>query len=182
VWTPEILKLMTVPGMFNNGVKVTRGGRSPYYANGIWVGPSWIAHPGGSKGFTTYFAHNGSKGLSLAMLCNRGEINPFKQADALAAALDLSPITEPAVQETVIAGRYRSNDLEAIYVLELGPSETLNVTVLGGDGSTRRRIDGLKRTPMGSNGDSDLEIVPDDDVRGLTIKSGRSTYHFLRDL
>lgn len=180
VWTAEIRMLMTQPGVFNNGVKVTQGGRSPYYASGLWVGPNWFGHAGGAKGFKTFYAHNAPHRMGMAILCNRGEIDPFKQIEELAAALGLPPIMESAVKETVIEGRYRSDDLDATYILELGAENTLKVTVVGGDGKARRTISAMKRTPIGTYQDSDLEIVPDDDARGFRLKSGWSTFHFSR--
>jgi CubicO group peptidase (beta-lactamase class C family) len=182
VWTPEVRKLMVEPGLFNNGVKVTRSGRGTYYASGLSVGPNWFGHGGGARGFKTYYAHDTARRLGVALLCNRGEVDPIERADKVVAAIGggLPAISEPSVQSAAINGRYRSENLDAFYVLELGADDMLNVTVVGADGATRRTITGLKRTPMGGYKGENLEIVPDDDQRGFMLETGRVNLPFVR--
>lgn len=182
VWTAEILKLMIEPGVFNNGVKVARTGRGTYYASGLMVGPSWFGHSGGASGFRTYYARNQGQRLGVALLCNRGEIDPGEVSDKIVAAIGggLPPITQPAVVADALDGRYRSDDLDATYVLHMGADDTLGVTVLGPDGETRRAVSGLKRTPTGSFRIGGFEIVPDDDLLGFMLVTGRVSLPFVR--
>lgn len=183
VWTPEVLKLMTEPGGFNNGVKVTRTGRGTYYASALMVGPSWFGHSGGASGFKTYYARNQGKRLGVAVLCNRGEVDPAKRADEVVAAIGggLPAVTEPAVQASALNGRYRSENLDATYVLEVAGDETLNVTVLDPAGKVRRTV-ALKRAEAGSFKAPGIEITPDDDGRGFMLETGRVSLPFARAL
>lgn len=182
VWTPELLRLMIEPGLFKNGAKVARAGRGFYYASGLMVGPSWFGHSGGARGFQTYFARNHGQRLGVAVLCNRGEIDPDARIDMVAAAIGggLAHVTQPALPASGIDGRYRSDELDATYELKLAGDGTLDVTVTGPEGEPRTILRGLKTSWTGVYSGEGLQIIPDDDQSGFILTGGRANLRFER--
>ncbi|ANO50564.1 hypothetical protein BA177_04435 [Woeseia oceani] len=180
VWTPELLRLMTQLSTFNSGVKVA----SPngiYYANGLLVGPHWIGHSGGASGFKTYYARHSESRIGIAMLCNRGEINPLYHVDQIILALEkgLPPASERSVEAAAINGRYRSESLNVTYLVEMNSDGNLNLSILAPDESIRETMT-LEPTDAGSYKSSGMEITPDSDGRGFSLKMSRFSLSFGR--
>lgn len=182
VWTPEILRLMTTPGTFNNGVKVVRAGRGTYYAGGLMVGPAWFGHSGGARGFQTYYARNHGERLGVAILCNRGEMDTGALTDKVVAAIGggVPPATQAALPPSAIEGRYRSAELDVVYELKLAGDGTLSIAVIGPDGMRRQGFEGFKPAWTGTYSGDGFEIVPDDDGSGLVVINGRTSWRFAR--
>jgi CubicO group peptidase (beta-lactamase class C family) len=182
VWTAEITRLMTVPGKFTNGSPVVRGSRGVQYGNALLIGPHWFYHTGGATGFKTLYGRNPEKRVGIALLCNSGDIEPALKVDAVIQALGegLPLVTEPSVAASAIDGRYRTADLDAVYLLAAS-GEGLDVTVLPeGGGTTPRRVVKLARDDDGRFKAAGLSIVPDDDARGFMLETSRVTLHFDR--
>ncbi|RYE04313.1 MAG: class A beta-lactamase-related serine hydrolase [Sphingomonadales bacterium] len=179
VWTPELLRVMTAPGHFNNGVEVVRPD-GINYATGLLVGPHWFGHSGGASGFKTHYARNQGARLGVAMLCNRGEIDPLGQVDRIVAAIDpgLPPASERAVPFSAIDGRYRS-DSGVLYLLKIDPAGALKVSVLAPDGSLRKETL-FRRTPQGSYEAGSMKILPDSDSRSFVLEVSRISIPFTR--
>jgi len=181
VWTPEIRRLMLAPGTFNNGAKVVRRARGTFYASGLQVGPNWFGHGGGARGFKTYYARLPAQRLGIALLCNRGEVEPADAADAVRAAFDpsLPSISEPSVPASALDGQYGTPELDAVYRVA-AEGDKLRATVIGPTGETRRTLL-LQRTDEGSYRGDGLELVPDDDGRGLELVTPRVRLHLVRE-
>lgn len=98
VWTPAITRLMNTPGRYPDGAPIVRPVSGHFYASGQQIGPHWIYHGGSQAGFKNVYARLPDRGIGLAVLCNRGEIEPMKRADAIVATLgdELPPVSERA--------------------------------------------------------------------------------------
>jgi hypothetical protein len=188
VWTAALLKLMIEPGRFNNGAQVTLSLPGNYYASGLAVGPSWFSHGGAANGFKNFVARDQNDRLGIALLCNRSDVVPDERADRIIAALDNnlprvqlreSAVTAPPIQSSALNGRYRSEDLDAIYQLEAKGDESLEVTVLGPDGAVRNKV-ALKRAAGGVYKTGNLELRPTGDGNGFELSAVRLTMHFVR--
>ena len=188
VWTPALLKLMIEPGRFNNGAKVTLGVPDNYYASGLAVGPNWFSHGGAANGFKNFVARNPKDRLGIALLCNRSDVAPDERTDEIIAAINTDlprvqlheyAVTAPPVDSSALNGRYRSEDLDAVYQLEAKGDEGLEITVLGPDGAIRNKV-ALKRAAGGAYKAAGLELRPDGDRNGFELSAVRVTMHFGR--
>ncbi|HWK37271.1 serine hydrolase domain-containing protein [Sphingomonas sp.] len=177
IWTPEITRLMTTPGKFNDGTPALRGGWGTVYASALWVGPHWFHHTGGAGGFKTLFGYNKDKRLGVALLCNNGDYDPLPKADAVIAALNegLPPVSEPVVPPSALSGRYKAANVVSTYLVDWRAD---GVTL------TAQRPDGAKGKPMtftGSEGQfrsGPNRLIPDDNGAGFTLEIPRVTLHF----
>jgi CubicO group peptidase (beta-lactamase class C family) len=175
VWTPAIMKLMLEPGRFNDGSIVRRAARSNQaYAAGLSVSPDWFSHGGSATGFKTMYARMPARRIGLGLLCNAGETDPDERINAVVAAMGegLPPVTEAQVPVAKLDGRYRSADLDVVYVLASeGSAMTLKILPATGEGTPLATIP-LKPADDGYAGPS-FRLVPDADRAGFTINASR---------
>lgn len=82
---------------------VLTGGRRIAYARGLSVqayqGRLEVAHSGSTAGYRAWLARLPNDGLSIALLCNRGDANPVELGHAVAAAF-APPAQQPAPAAT----------------------------------------------------------------------------------
>lgn len=129
VWRPEIKAMMLEPGRLADGsVAVLPEFGSPYGA-GLGLdrrdGELWVEHNGGAEGFAADYVRRTGARRSVAVLCNRADARPTRLAESLlgAAPPRAAPARPPGPQAApepftdlaLIAGRYRSEDLDAVY-------------------------------------------------------------------
>lgn len=88
VWTPEIARFMTTPGRYADGIEIVRPGIGARYAAGLQIGSNWVYHSGTQLGFANMFAHLPKQALSVAMLCNQGEVKPLARMDQIVRTID----------------------------------------------------------------------------------------------
>jgi CubicO group peptidase (beta-lactamase class C family) len=179
VWTPAITKLMLEPGVYNDGAPIR--GRGFGYAGAEFLGPHWFNHGGASSGFKNIYARLPEKRLGIAMLCNRGEVDPNARADAIVTAIGegLPPVSETLSPVRRIDGRYRSDDLRVIYAVASVP-EGLKVDVLPVDGATARASFTYKRVDDGSFVYSGIRLSADEEKTGFLLEGGRLRLTFRR--
>ena len=130
VWRPKVKAMMLEPGRLADGsVAILPEFGTPYGA-GLGLdrrdGELWVSHNGGAEGFAADYVRRTGARRSVAVLCNRADARPTRLAGSLLAATPspVAPSTTPGPQAAapepftdlaVIAGRYRSEDLDAIY-------------------------------------------------------------------
>lgn len=174
IWTPEITRMMTTPGQFSDGSPVRDHGQGPVYADALLIGPHWFHHTGSAAGFKTLFGYNRQMRMGMALLCNNGDYNPDKVADAVLAALGegVPPVSEGAPPSS-LNGLYRNSDLKRAY--------TLTFTQTGG---TLTIADGkpqtLKYIRPGQYAGPSYTLSFDDDAKGFTLTNPRLTMHFAK--
>jgi hypothetical protein len=82
------------------------GGRKIAYARGLWVqvykGRTEVAHSGATAGYRAWLARLPAQGLSIALLCNRGDANPVELGHAIAGTIAPQP---PEIPPTGSGGR-----------------------------------------------------------------------------
>ncbi len=179
VWTPAITKLMLEPGLYNDGSPIRARGFG--YGAAEFLGPQWFSHSGAASGFKNIYARLPAKRLGIAMLCNRGEVDPNTRADAIAAAIDegLPKVSETMVPVRKIEGRYRSDDLGVIYAVSTVP-EGISADVLPVDGGAKRATFLFKRVGDGSYVYSGIRLAPDEGNNGFSLEGGRLQLTFHR--
>lgn len=179
VWTPTIRKLMLEPGHFNDGTTVRRAERSNQaYAAGLTVGPNWFGHTGGARGFKTMYAHLPERRMGLGLLCNNGAIDPAEHLNTIVTALPggLPPLVEPKAN---LDGRYRSADLQVVYVLAR-EGEALKLTIVSPEAGAAP-LSTLTLKPKGDGyAGPGLDIIPEADGSGFVVKGSRVDLKFKR--
>ena len=179
VWTPAIRKLMLEPGHFNDGTIVRRSERSNQaYAAGLTVGPNWFGHTGGARGFKTMYAHLPERRMGVGLLCNNGDIDPAEHLDKIVAALPdvLPPLVEPKAD---LAGRYRSADLDVVYMLAREDDGLKLVIIPPEAGAAPLSTLSLKPKGAGYAGPG-IELLPEADGSGFVVKGSRVDVKFHR--
>jgi CubicO group peptidase (beta-lactamase class C family) len=180
VWTPEITRLMAMPGKFKDGSPALRSGRGIAYGNALLIGPHWFHHTGGASGFKTLYGHYTAKRIGIALLCNNGAYDPNTKADAVLAALNegLPPTSEPSRAISALDGRYKSSHLLSTYLLKAA-DDTITVTIEQPGGRTAKPMV-LKRVPQqdGEYRSGSYSLTPDDNGKGFTFAIPRVTLHF----
>jgi|GEM_PF-1048338 len=133
VWRPTIKAMMLEPARLADGsVAILPEFGTPYGA-GLGLdrrdGELWVSHDGGAEGFAAEYMRLAGARRSVAVLCNRGDARPSRMAEQLlkapadappptpapVAGAQASPAAEAFTELAVITGRYRSEDLDAIY-------------------------------------------------------------------
>jgi CubicO group peptidase (beta-lactamase class C family) len=70
---------------------VLSNGRTISYAAGLvvdtWRGQPWVGHSGATSGYRSNLVRYTTPGVSIAVLCNRGDADPESMADSVAGAL-----------------------------------------------------------------------------------------------
>lgn len=144
---------------------VLTGGRKIAYARGLWVqvygGRTELAHSGATAGYRAWLARLPAPGLSIALLCNRGDANPVDLGHAVAAAYAPPPRAVPPAAPgapdalTRLPGTYV--DARTGGVLRIGARD--GVLRLRGGGVLEPVAPGRYRT-----GGSDFTFRPDGGV------------------
>jgi len=179
VWTPELTRLMTTPGRFADGSPVRDHGQGPVYGNALLIGPHWFHHTGSAGGFKTLFGYNREQRFGVALLCNNGDYNPDKVADAVLAAFDNSvPRVSEGAPPSSLDGRYGNPNLKAVYSIALtGTGGTVIVTDRNGKPGAPQP---LEATGPGQYKGRDYTLSFDDNAMGFTLTIPRVVLHFTR--
>jgi CubicO group peptidase (beta-lactamase class C family) len=179
VWTPEVTRLMTTPGRFTDGSPVRDHGQGPVYGNALLIGPHWFHHTGSAGGFKTLFGYNREQRFGVALLCNNGDYNPDKVADAVLAAFDRSvPRVSEATPPSSLNGRYGNPNLKAVYSIALTEAGgTLTVTDRNGKPGAPQS---LEATAPGQYKAQGYKLSFDDNAMGFTLTIPRVSLHFTR--
>ncbi|MBP7703842.1 MAG: beta-lactamase family protein [Caulobacter sp.] len=144
VWRPAIKARMLEPARLSDGSLAILPEFGTPYGAGLGLeqrdGELWISHDGGSEGFAAEYIRLDTSGRSVAVLCNRADARPTRLAESLLTpppppvAAPAPPLAKPAAAPEpfgdldAIAGRYRSEDLDAIYEFRPTP-DGFEVTV-----------------------------------------------------
>ena len=179
VWTPEITRMMTTPGRFTDGNPVRDHGQGPVYANALLIGPHWFHHTGAAGGFKTLFGYDREQRFGVALLCNNGDYNPDKVADAVLAALDEGvPRVSEGAPPSSLDGRYSNPNLKAVYALAFTETGgTLTVTDRNGKPGTPQPLEPIGPGQYKGRG---YTLSFDDNAKGFTLIIPRVTLHFAR--
>jgi CubicO group peptidase (beta-lactamase class C family) len=190
VVTPAAEKILTEPGLFNDGTTVIMTGTEEAYAGGLAIGPhrglKVIEHGGAAEGFLAHYIRIPDQGLEVVVLCNRGDVRPAAVADRLIEAIEgpiLAPVPhrEPQRREAppsgpLAPGRYVSDELAATWQVEVRDG-AITATV-SSDWPTRQRPPAsftFKRTASGGYSAEGVALVADADGNGFTLDTGRSS-------
>jgi len=179
VWTPEVTRLMTTPGLFTDGSPVRDHGQGPVYGNALLIGPHWFHHTGAAGGFKTLFGYNREQRFGVALLCNNGDYNPDKVADAVLAAYDGNvPRVSEGAPPSSLNGRYGNPNLKAVYTIALTEAGgTLTVTDRTGKPGVPQS---LEATGPGQYKGPGYTLSFDDNAMGFTLTIPRVVVHFAR--
>jgi len=179
VWTPEVTRLMTTPGRFADGSPVRDHGQGPVYGNALLIGPHWFHHTGSAGGFKTLFGYNREQRFGMALLCNNGDYNPDKVADAVLAAYDGSvPRVSEGAPPSTLNGRYGNPNLKAVYSIALTDAGGM-VTVTDRTGKPGAP-QSLVATGPGQYKGPGYTLSFDDNAMGFTLTIPRVALHFTR--
>jgi CubicO group peptidase (beta-lactamase class C family) len=179
VWTPEVTRLITMPGRFADGSPVRDHGQGPVYGNALLIGPHWFHHTGSAGGFKTLFGYNREQRFGVALLCNNGDYNPDKVADAVVAAFDKSvPRVSEGAPPSSVNGRYGNPNLKAVYSIALTEGGgTLTITDRNGKPGAPQV---LEATGPGQYKAQGYTLSFDDNAMGFTLTIPRVSLHFTR--
>lgn len=179
VWTAEVTRLMTSPGRFADGSPVRDHGQGPVYGNALLIGPHWFHHTGAAGGFKTLFGYDREQRFGVALLCNNGDYNPDKVADAVLAAYDGSvPRVSEGAPPSSLNGRYGNPNLKAVYSIALTEAGgTLSVTDRTGKPGAPQM---LEATGPGQYKARGYTLSFDDNAMGFTLTIPRVVLHFAR--
>ena len=179
VWTPEVTRLMAMPGRFTDGSPVRDHGQGPVYGNALLIGPHWFHHTGSAGGFKTLFGYNREQRFGVALLCNNGDYNPDKVADAVLAAYDGNvPRVSEGARPSSLNGRYGNPNLKAVYSIALTEAGG-TVTVTDRTGKPRAP-QLLEATGPGQYKGPGYTLSFDDNAMGFTLTIPRVILHFTR--
>lgn len=130
VWRPKIKAEMLKPGLLTDGSTAILPEFGTPYGAGLGLdrrdGELWVSHDGGSEGFAAEYIRLSTARRSVAVLCNRADARPSRLAENLlappppptaapGAPAPPEPAPGPFTDLAIIAGRYRSEDLDATY-------------------------------------------------------------------
>lgn len=183
LWTPAVEKIMTTPGSFTSGASVYDPAAGLYYAAGLRVG--WrrgqfiIRHGGTANGFLNTYERLPQRGLSIVVLCNRGDAAPQDRADEILEAIE-GPILLPRGAPASPQGTYTSSEVQARYELTMsGDTLTASAHSLINPSGSMTTI--FKRQADGSYTSKSLRLVFDPDQGGFLLHaSGTPDVHFER--
>ncbi|ATQ43456.1 serine hydrolase domain-containing protein [Caulobacter mirabilis] len=133
VWRPAVRAAMLRPGRLAGGETAVLPEFGTPYGAGLGLETRGddlrVSHDGGAEGFVVEYARLVKARRGAAALCNRVDADPSALVEAAlpaaqpaAASATAAPSTSPALPPTpftdlaVIAGRYRSAELDATYV------------------------------------------------------------------
>lgn len=179
VWTPAVTKIMMTPGRLSDGSPAIVPGSRAVYAAGQMLFDGWAEHGGGAEGFRHSLARHPSTRLTVATLCNRGDVNAAGKSQAVLAVLHpaMPPLDGHFVDPPSANGRYVSDELGTTYALATVRGR-MRLTILRPDGSPapdkptdlHAAIDGAYLTEKG-----DMKILFDADGQGFLLDSPRAS-------
>jgi CubicO group peptidase (beta-lactamase class C family) len=190
VVTPFAERLLTEPGLFNDGSKAMVPGSQEVYAGGLMIGEhrglEVIEHGGAAEGFLAHYIRIPARGLEVVVLCNRGDVRPEAIADRVIEAVEgpiLGPVPAPPsarppapASGPVVPGRYAAAELAAIWEVKVTDAEI--TAEISSNWLTAKRPPPevtFKRTPSGGWSGAGVSLVADADGRGFTLDTGRSS-------
>lgn len=183
VWTPEVTRLMTEPGLYADGSPVILPvpGHIFGYAAGLMLGRDWVLHGGNFAGFQALFAWLPGTGRGMAILCNRGDVDPLKLAARILAAVapDLPPPDTPRFTLSALAGRFVSDALATVYEIAPLGGEDLEVTITPPGRAPPATLT-FRRTADGVFACGPITLVYDLDRRGFRSQNDTVSVRFRR--
>jgi CubicO group peptidase (beta-lactamase class C family) len=183
VWTPGVARLMTTPGLYADGSPVILPvpGHIFGYAGGLMLSRDWVLHGGNFAGFQAMFGWLPGSGFGLAILCNRGDVDPLKLAARIVAAVaaDLPPPDTERFTLAGPAGRWISDAVETVYEIAAADGEALAVTVTPPGRAPPARLT-FSRTGDGAYAAGPLTLAFDPDRRGFRVQNDNVSLRFRR--
>jgi CubicO group peptidase (beta-lactamase class C family) len=183
VWTPAVSKMLTAPGSLANATPVLVGEGELVYAGGLMVGrrrgQHFAQHGGGAEGFKNMYARLPARNLAVAVFCNRGDYVAQDKADQIIELIEGDILEPPIDTGAPLDGRYRSDELKAVWDIALeGDELTASISSPLARSSTQIAF---KRNEDGSYGATGTRLVFDADNQGFTVRSSRiHALHFRR--
>jgi len=145
---------------------VLTNGRQIDYAAGLfegtWRGQPWVGHTGATSGYRADLVRYTNAGVSVAVLCNRGDADPGSMADSVAGALvSFSPPRTPPAPARVAVPASALADKAGLY-RNLRDMDAQRLRVRNGRLET----------------EDSVELVPTDRA-GTTFQAARGGYRLL---
>ncbi|MCJ2189000.1 serine hydrolase domain-containing protein [Novosphingobium beihaiensis] len=172
VWTPQVAQILLTPGRFNDGT-VIDDGKGLSYGGGLHIGRKGgervIRHGGSAEAFKHAYLRLPDRGLSFALLCNRGD---RKASATLAAAMRAAGVRPPGQPVRPQAGLYHSDELNADYAL-VREGDGLAVTITSPLTDRPRRLHFTARDD-GRFHAGPMSLAPSGDPERLVLRRGRS--------
>jgi CubicO group peptidase (beta-lactamase class C family) len=197
VWSRAAAGVMLTPAALSDGTLALSLGKLGYAGGlgvGLRAGRYVIMHGGSAEGFRGNYVSLPDRHLSVALICNRGDVDPVEKTDAIVDLLEGTAFSaESATRKTSrdaanakavelvaapgaatgLLGTYLCDDLDATYELTAAGS-AVAVTVLATswwDAGDPRLALNLAIQRDGSLKDHRYRFVPDSDEKGFTIES-----------
>ena len=173
VWTPEVTQLMTAPALYADGSPVILPipGHIFGYAGGLMLSRDWVLHGGNFAGFQAMFGWLPGADLGVAVLCNRGDVDPLKMATRIvaAAAPEAPPPDAPRFTLAGLEGRFASDLTSAVYdVTTDADGETLRLSISPAGGGEPVSMT-LASTGGGAYADGAFRLLYDPDRRAFRL-------------
>jgi CubicO group peptidase (beta-lactamase class C family) len=183
VWTPEVTRMMTAPGLYADGSPVILPvpGHIFGYASGLMLSCDWVQHGGNFAGFQAWFGWRPGKGAGLALLCNRGDVDPLALAARVVAAV-APDLPAPDAQRFTLdgfAGRFVSDTLSAVYEVATAEGEDLEVTITPPGRAPPSQLQ-FRRTGEGVFAAGPLILNFDPDCRGFCVRNENVSVRYRR--
>ncbi|HEX3364084.1 serine hydrolase domain-containing protein [Phenylobacterium sp.] len=183
VWTPEVTQMMTAPGLYADGSPVILPvpGHIFGYAGGLMLSRDWVQHGGNFAGFQAWFGWRPGTGVGLALLCNRGDVDPLALAARIVAAV-APDFPAPDAQRFVLpgfAGRFVSDSVTAVYEIATRAGEDLDVTITPPGRAPPARLR-FQRTGEGVFAAGALILNFDPDHRGFSVRNENVSVRYRR--
>jgi len=183
VWTPEVARLMTTPGVYADGSPIILPVPDHIfgYAGGLQLSRDWVHHGGNFAGFQAWFGWLPHSGVGMALLCNRGDVDPLEFAARIVAAV-APELPAPNAQRFALAGpggRFVSDALAAIYEIEARGEDELEVTITPPGGAAPAKL-AFRRTADCVYARGPISLVFDPDRRGFRAQNENVSVRYRR--
>ena len=176
VWTPTVRRIMDVPGTLTNGEQAFTGQSGFAYGSGRMMGRRkgqyFVQHGGGGTGFQSIYARLPERKLAVAVLCNRGDVEPEEKADKIIELIEGDILINEKRTIEQLSGIYFSEELEATYQVAVSP-EQLELTVSSSSAKGPGPRLTLKRSGDKTFASSSVRLVFHEDNRGFSIAADR---------
>jgi CubicO group peptidase (beta-lactamase class C family) len=183
VWTPQVARVTTAAGVYADGSPVILPvpGHIFGYAGGLMLSRDWVQHGGNFAGFQAWFGWRPGTGVGLALLCNRGDVDPLALAARVVAAIDPDLPVPDAQRFTLdgLAGRFVSDTLSAVYEIATNDGEDLAVTITPPGRAPPAQLQFL-RTGEGVFAAGPLTLSFDPDRRGFCVRNENVSVRYRR--
>jgi CubicO group peptidase (beta-lactamase class C family) len=183
VWTPEVSRLMTTPGVYADGSPVILPvpGHIFGYAGGLMLSRDWVLHGGNFAGFQAMFGWLPGSGFGLAILCNRGDVDPLALASRITSAV-APHLPLPDAQRFTLdgpTGRWVCDAADSVYDIEEAEANGLAVTVTPPGRAPAAKLV-FAKTGDGAYAAGPLALVFDPDRRGFRVQNDNVSLRFRR--